>query len=127
MAEFIGITFCNSICPLVMIITAAIMALRPCEFGGSFGYRTQMSMKNELTWYSAQAYFSKICLISNIPTLIISAAITIILLNTKLSENDLVAMIIVVTFIQAAVVIGDIIATERYLKKRFDSRGNPKV
>lgn len=120
------VVFCNVICPLVMIITSAIMALKPCEFGSSIGYRTSMSMKNELTWYSAQAYFSKICLISNIPMLVISVALTIILIKKGLSENDLVAMIIMVTFIQAVVVIGDIVATEMYLKKRFDSNGNPR-
>lgn len=126
MTENIIIIACNSVCPLLMIIISIAMMFRPGQFRSGIGYHTSMSQKSESTWYEAQAFFSKVTLFSNIPTLVISAALTAILEFRGLSDKDEIAMIIMVCTIQVVVLMCDIIATEKHLHDNFDKDGNPK-
>ena len=126
MGDNIAIIATNCLCPLIVIVMGIVMMHRPGKFRSGIGYQTSMSQKNEQTWYTAQAFFAKAAVLSNIPVLALSAAFTVIFVLKGLDDKDEVGLMIMVTSIQVAVLFGDIFATEKHLRSRFDKDGNPK-
>ncbi|MGN0699661.1 MAG: SdpI family protein [Oscillospiraceae bacterium] len=126
MGDNIAIIAANCLCPLIVIVIGVVMMVRPGKFRSGIGYHTSMSQKNEQTWYTAQVFFAKAAVFSNIPVLALSAAFTVISVLKGLDDKEEVGLMIMVTSIQVAVLLCDIFATEKHLRSRFDKDGNPK-
>jgi uncharacterized membrane protein len=114
------------------LIITAIMSLTMIGFGYLFiksppdeinsviGYRTSMSLKNLDTWTFAHKYSGKVWLRSGIINAILSSVFIFALQNLK-NYNQLM---LVLFYIQIAVLLLVIPLTEIALRKVFDKNGN---
>lgn len=114
------------------LIMTAIMSLTMIGFGCLFiksppdkinsviGYRTSMSSKNMDTWTFSHKYSGKVWLRSGIITAMISSVFIFALQNLK-NYNQLM---LVLFYIQIAVLLVVIPLTEIALRKVFDKNGN---
>ncbi len=82
-----------------------------------FGYRTNMSMKNEDTWRFAHQRFGRLWLRWGIALLPMSAAAMLAVLGR--GENAIGAMSLALLGLQLAVTVGCIAATELALRREF--------
>jgi uncharacterized membrane protein len=114
------------------LMMTAIMSLTMIGFGSLFiksppdkinsaiGYRTTLSSKNMDTWTFSQKYSGKVWLKSGIITAVISSVLIFALQNLK-NYNQLM---LVLFYIQMAVLLLVIPLTEIALRKVFDKNGN---
>lgn len=94
----------------------------PKEINSVIGYRTPMSTKNKNTWDFAHNYSGKVWIRSGIITAIISSVFVFALQNLK-NYNQLM---LILFYIQIAVLLLVIPLTEIALRKVFDKKGNRK-
>lgn len=84
----------------------------PKKINGLYGYRTNRSMKNALTWKEGNEYAGKLMFITGVASLFFGSAIIFMLPNP--------AVIIAVLLLTAVSSIFVIIRTEQHLKKIFE-------
>lgn len=94
----------------------------PKEINSLFGYRTEMSMKNEQTWQFAHHYFGK--LFYRLGWIVLAGTVICMLptIEKDITFISIVSMIII--GIQLIPLIACIVITERALRKNFDSAGH---
>lgn len=111
--------------PAIMIICGRYFAKKaPDNINYLFGYRTNLSMKNEETWEFAHKYIGKIWYKWGGAMLLISATVFIAVLG---EDKDTVGTIgSVITTAQLVPVLFSIFLTEKALKQNFDSEGKKK-
>ena len=93
----------------------------PKQINSLYGYRTTMSMKNQSTWEFAHRYAGTIWFYSGIAGFAIAAGC---LLFCQMEFFD--GLSVACQVIQLVLLVAVIAPTERALRKRFDSQGNPK-
>lgn len=116
------LVICDILIPLVMIICGLIMAKHPPKKPNSFvGYRTEMSMKNDDTWFFANRLCGKIWTKAGIWAAVISIGAIAALYFTP--DNIAAIVSIVIILAQLVLVMGTIAPVERRLKEVFDKNG----
>lgn len=109
--------------PLTMIGLGRLFLTKPPEnIGGTYGYKTEMSMKNKDTWEFAHKFCGKLwfrCGLILLPISIIS------LIPAYNKSIDTIAYVgLIVSVVQIVLFIISIIPTEVALKKTFDENGH---
>lgn len=94
----------------------------PREINSVIGYRTPMATKNKDTWNFAHRYSGKVWIRSGIINAIISGIFVFVLQSLK-NYNQLM---LVLFYIQLAILLLVIPLTEIALRKAFDKNGNRK-
>lgn len=111
----------NSIIPITMIGFGLLWKNNPPKkINKLYGYRTNMSMKNDETWKFAHRYHGKVWYWSGIILLIFTIATMLIL---TYSYDDIEVISLLITFIQIVVMISAVILTEKALRNNFDENG----
>jgi uncharacterized membrane protein len=105
-----------------MILIGFIFIKYPPKFNRYFGYNTRMSMKNELTWRFAHAVSGQYYLWMGFGLLPSSIGLAISL-QSWVHYDDFV---MILSYVQIAVLLGVIVFTEVLLHLRFDREGIPK-
>ena len=103
--------------PAIMFLFGCIMYEMKMFPNGIFGYKTEMSIKNQDTWDFANQYSGKLWMMWSIPLLIISEVAMFLL---KPSPAAAESMMLFQMIPLAAVLL----CTEKALKKTFDRQGN---
>ena len=111
--------------PMVMIIFGSIfMKNPPKEINWAYGYRTNMSMKNQDTWNFAHEYCGKIWFRCGVVLTVISLIIMLFVIGR---DTDTVGWIGGgLAMVQILPLLGTIIPTEMALKRKFDKDGKRK-
>ena len=105
---------------LTMIGFGFLLAKKPPkEINSVIGYRSSMSAKNRDTWAFAHGYSGKMWIRSGIITAILSVAFALALQSLSCYKQLMVALI----YIQIAILLSVIPATEIALRKTFDKNG----
>lgn len=117
--------FCRAfLLPLIMILVGAVFVKRPpIRINSVYGYRTQMSMLNRDTWNFAHHHCGKVWLAAGSATLVLSAAVCVVVLLLK---KDFETPGFIIMGVQLAVMIASIIPTELALRKNFNKDGSRK-
>lgn len=113
---------------IFMVISSLIMSVLMIVFGrmlkknppkkinGLYGYRSARSFKNMDTWKFAQEYCGEIWVKFGIVLMPLSL---VVLLFTDRSYNFISVIVILIYFVQIAVLFVSVFLTERALKKWF--------
>lgn len=112
----------DALIPITMIgFGKMFLKKNPKEINMTFGYRTNMSMKNKDTWEFAHKYCGKLwyaCGMILLPLSLIS------LFFVRGKNEDTVGILgAIICAIQLIFLVSSIIPTERALKKIFDKNG----
>ena len=103
-------------CAFMLLLGWLLKKFPPKKINHLYGYRTQRSMKNQATWEAANTYstlvFFKISLYSFL--------IPVVLYFLYPQLNVLITIIT-----NTLLLLYVLYATEKYLKSRFDTQGNP--
>lgn len=111
------------IIPIFQIIAGLFMYLKcPKNINYILGYRTKMSMKNQETWKFAHRLAGRIWFIAGINILLFSALIYIPFYNS--SDEKLLVIMLILSFIQFLFIILPVFFIEKALKANFDEEGN---
>lgn len=97
----------------------------PAKINYAFGYRTNMSMKNQDTWAFAHHHFGKTWFLCGLVLLPLSVVPMLCVLGKGEHAVSLVGSI--VCGVQLIPLLGSIIPTERALRRTFDRDGNRRV
>ncbi len=111
--------------PVVMVLFGKyFMKNAPENINYLFGYRTNLSMKNEETWKFAHKYIGIMWYKWGRAILLISVPVLIAVLG---KDKDTVGTIgSVITTAQLVPILFSIVLTEKALKENFDSEGKRK-
>ena len=113
----------NLIIPLTMISFGRYFLIRPSKRNnGIFGYRTARSAMNEDTWAFAHHYCGRLWALSGALLLVFSPLAMVPVMEMNMDTVGLYGGIL--SLIQAAVLLGSVLVTERALKRTFDRDGN---
>ncbi len=111
--------------PLVMIgFGKLFLSKAPRNINRIFGYRTEMSMKNQDTWQFAHNYCGKLWFWLGWILLPLSAAPLLFVFGKDIAVIGTAGGIVCV--VQLLPLAGSIFVTERALKKAFDRHGRRK-
>lgn len=125
MAIWIICFITNVFLALVMIVFGRIFVKKaPNNINHLFGYRTNMSMKNEETWKFAHEYFGKLWIRFGIAA--IPVALMPMVLVVGKGEDIIGKTGEIVAFCELFLLMIPIIPTEKALRKNFDKDGNRK-
>lgn len=111
--------------PAIMIICGIYFTKKaPDNINYLFGYRTNLSMKNDETWRFAHNYIGRIWHKWGWLLLLISVPLLLTVIN---KDKDTIGTLgSIITTAQLAPIAVSIILTEKALKKNFDKDGNKK-
>lgn len=104
-------------CALLVLLAWIFYKKQPKSINSLYGYRTPRSMKNQQTWEAANTYSSVFML-----RLCYGAFSLPFIGYLAYPQQNL----FVTLMVHSGLLIGVIIFTERHLKSRFDTSGNPK-
>lgn len=114
-----------SFIPLIMIISGGYFSRKaPGKINSIFGYRTELSMKNDDTWSFAHKHMGKLWFRAGIIILPVSIAAMFFALGK--GEDTIYSFVTVVTLIQTVLLVILIFPTEAALRKNFDKDGKRK-
>ncbi len=103
--------------PAIMFFSGCIMYEMKLFPNAIFGYKTEMSTKNQDTWDFANQYSGKLLMKWSIPLLVISELVMFLLKpSPKTAESMILFQLIPFSVI--------LLYTEKALKKTFDRQGN---
>lgn len=125
MGFWIFMTFCNLMIPGMMIIIGRVFEKNPPKtINGVYGYRTNMSRKNQDTWDFAHKYCGQLWW--KIGWIMLFLAIVAML--PLIGKNDDVVGLWggVIAMVECVLLIAGIFPVEKALKKNFDKDGNRK-
>jgi hypothetical protein len=112
--------------PLLMLGFGAYSSKRaPKEINYLFGYRTEMSMKNNDTWVFAHKYCGRIWLKAGRIMLPVSFVSMLFLIGRTANTVGIYGGLLCIA--QLLVLVLSIIPTEKALKRTFDEDGNRRV
>ena len=116
---------CDLLIPLSMIIAGWVMWKHtPKRINRWYGYRTELSMKNEQTWKFAHTHAGKVWCIMGIVMLIPSI---LAFVPFYYSSNKVVGIVgAIVTTVQVIALIASVFPTEAALARTFDENGERK-
>ena len=112
----------NLLIPIIMLAFGIYSSKNaPKEINNLFGYRTNMSMKNNDTWAFAHNYCGKVW--TKVGWIMLPASIVIMLFSLGKKSDTAALFGGALIMIQLAVLILSIIPTEKALKRTFDKDG----
>ena len=112
--------------PVIMILFGAVfMKAAPKKINYTFGYRTDMSMKNRDTWEFAHKHIGKLWF--RFGLLLIPITVIPMLFVIGKTENIVATVGLIVSFVNTVTLIVPIFFTEKALNKTFDKDGNRKA
>lgn len=111
--------------PVIMIFFGKYFIKKtPKNINYLFGYRTNLSMKNEETWKFAHKHIGNIWFKWGLVLLSVSVLALLFVIG---KDEDTVGILgSVITIVQLVPIVASIILTEKALKKNFDEEGNRK-
>lgn len=118
-------TILTLILPITIITIGLILTKKPPKkINDFYGYRTEMSMKNQRTWDYAHRYCGKLWMIFGAVLIALSACFLYLYRNA--SNKDLSTVVLTIIALQMIVMILSVILVEKSLRKRFDKYGNER-
>ncbi len=99
----------------------------PDRVNGVIGYRTRMSMQNDLTWAFAHQYVGRLWRIFGLITLPLTVVVFLVLFFATRDVEVIGWVGGGVCFVQSVPLVGSIIPTERALHRHFHKDGTPKI
>lgn len=110
--------------PLMMVGFGLVFMKNPPKINPFYGYKTKRSMMNQDTWAFAHRYFGKLWFVCGL----VSLPISLVPISLVVGKSEQVVSItgLTVLVLQAVVMVGMMIPTERALKKNFDEFGRPR-
>lgn len=122
MGEWLGMTACNLLIPVIMIAAGWMMEKHPPKtINGLYGYRTSRSMKNMDTWRFANTYSGKLW--RKIGWIMLPISVVPMLFIMGKGSGVIGGASCVVILLQTAVLVASIIPVEKALKRTFDQYG----
>lgn len=119
---YIAMFICNLLIPIIMLAAGYWMYKKPPKnINSVFGYRTQMSKKNQDTWAFAHDYCGRLWLKLGIVLCIATVLAQIPFIHA--SDTVIGNLTLVVEAVQAAALLCSIIPVEKALKRTFDENG----
>lgn len=116
----------GSLCPVIMIAAGiSLLKAAPKKINSVYGYRTELSMKNQDTWEFAQKYCGKVWLRGGLILLPVAVIPMLLVIGKSTEIVGIVGSII--GMLGVVVLIASIFPTESALRKNFDERGNRKL
>ena len=111
--------------PIIMLFFGKyFIKTAPKRINYFFGYRTNLSMKNEDTWKFAHKYIGNIWYKWGLILLPFSALILVSVIG---KDEDTIGIIgTIITIIQLLPILASIVLTENALKNNFDKDGKRK-
>ena len=103
-------------CAFMLLLVWLLKKFPPKKINHLYGYRTQRSMKNQSTWEAANTYSSLVFFKVSLYSFFIP-----VVLYFLFPQLNVLITIITNTLLLLYVLY----ATEKYLKSRFDTQGNP--
>ena len=103
-------------CAFMLLLGWLLKKFPPKKINHLYGYRTQRSMKNQATWEAANTYSTLVFLKISLYSFLIP-----VVLYFLYPQLNVLITIITNTLLLLYVLY----ATEKYLKSRFDTQGNP--
>lgn len=116
--------FFDLLTPATMLGFGTLFCRRiPDRINGVFGYRTKMSMKNDLTWAFAHQYVGRTWKRWGLAMLALTIVGFLFLLGRD--EETVYSAGGGICIAQSLALVGSIFPTERALKRHFDRDGSP--
>ena len=103
-------------CAFMLLFVWLLKKFPPKKINHLYGYRTQRSMKNQASWEAANTYSSLVFFKVSLYSFFIP-----VVLYFLFPQLNVLITIITNTLLLLYVLY----ATEKYLKSRFDTQGNP--
>ena len=103
-------------CAFMLLLGWLLKKFPPKKINHLYGYRTQRSMKNQSTWEAANTYSTLVFFKVSLYGFFIPVALYFL-------YPQLNVLITIIT--NTLLLLYVLYATEKYLKSRFDSQGNP--
>jgi uncharacterized membrane protein len=103
-------------CAFMLLLGWLLKKFPPKKINHLYGYRTQRSMKNQATWEAANKYFSLVFFKISLCSFLIPVALYFLY-----PQQNVLITIVTNTLLLLYVLY----ATEKHLKARFDTQGNP--
>lgn len=123
MGFWIFMTICNFIVPTLMIIIGRVFEKNPPKtINGVYGYRTNMSRKNQETWDFAHKYCGQLWWKIGWIMLLVSTAAMLPFWGK--SDDTVGFWGGIIAMMQCVILEAAIIPVEKALKKNFDKDGN---
>lgn len=111
--------------PLIMVVCGWLfMHGIPGDRNSLFGYRTGMSIKNDDTWRFAHEYCGRLWLIIGLVLFAVTTVFLVLSMNMDPETVGFISGILMMIYVVPLLV--SVAATEKALKKTFDSRGRRK-
>ncbi len=111
--------------PAIMIICGRYFAKKaPDNINYLFGYRTNLSMKNEETWKFAHKHIGNIWYKWGLVLLPVSVLALFFVMGKD--EDTIGALGTIITIVQLFPILASIVVTEKALKKNFDEKGEKR-
>ena len=103
-------------CAFMLLLGWLLKKFPPKKINHLYGYRTQRSMKNQATWEAANTYSSLVFFKISLYSFLIPVALYFLYpqLNVLITIVTNTLLLLYVPY-----------ATEKHLKARFDTQGNP--
>ena len=103
-------------CAFMLLLGWLLKKFPPKKINHLYGYRTQRSMKNQSTWEAANTYSTLVFFKVSLYGFFIPVALYFL-------YPQLNVLITIIT--NTLLLLYVLYATEKYLKSRFDTQGNP--
>ena len=103
-------------CAFMLLLGWLLKKFPPKKINHLYGYRTQRSMKNQATWEAANTYSTLVFFKISLYSFLIPVALYFL-------YPQLNVLITIIT--NTLLLLYVLYATEKYLKARFDTQGNP--
>jgi len=103
-------------CAFMLLLGWLLKKFPPKKINHLYGYRTQRSMKNQASWEAANAYSSLVFFKVSLYCFFIPVALYFL-------YPQLNVLITIIT--NTLLLLYVLYATEKHLKSRFDTQGNP--
>ncbi|MGF0040303.1 SdpI family protein [Peptoniphilaceae bacterium SGI.131] len=124
MLEVIFSLLLSLLTPLLIFFVGLFFKIKKINRNIVFGYRTRMSLKNNITWQYANSYLGKIWSFYGGILLIISVVLCVYLYMSDGIIKDIYILCFIIS--QLIFVIVSIIFIEIKLNKKFNVDGNEK-
>ncbi len=112
--------------PAIMILFGKYFTKKaPKNINYLFGYRTNLSMKNEETWKFAHKYIGNIWFKWGLVLLPISVLVMVFVIGKD--EDTVGSLGAIITIVQLIPILASIVLTEKALKKNFDENGKRRI
>ena len=105
--------------PITFIVAGLLLWRFPAPYGDAIGYKTKLSYSSKEAWDFAQVYFGRLCMLVNIPVLVLTVVVGVFQVVKNVDENTGLVICLTLTTLQLVPLFVCIFKTEAKLKKYF--------